>query len=120
MMTHSLILGKLLSMYCVTIFIYFLYFCRAQRLEKAGLSEYAQHVLQQICSQEWVLVRCLQNPEDLCHAEMLLDNMLTPKQAQRLLRMICYPENPAAASDNQEQPQVITRILEVSHQSFLF
>jgi mediator of RNA polymerase II transcription subunit 12 len=87
---------------------------RAQRLEKAGLSEYAQHVLQQICSQEWVLVRCLQNPEDLCHAEMLLDNMLTPKQAQRLLRMICYPENPAAASDNQEQPQVITRILEVS------
>jgi hypothetical protein len=45
-----------------------------------------------------------------------LDNMLTPKQAQRLLRMICYPENPAAASDNQEQPQVITRILEVSHQ----
>jgi hypothetical protein len=65
-------------------------------------------------------VRCLQNPEDLCHAEMLLDNMLTPKQAQRLLRMICYPENPAAASDNQEQPQVITRILEVSHQSFLF
>jgi hypothetical protein len=85
----------------------------AQRLEKAGLSEYAQHVLQQICSQEWVLVRCLQNPEDLCDAEMLLDDMLTPKQAQRLLRMICYPENPAAASDNQEQPQVITRILEV-------
>ncbi|XP_059479681.1 mediator of RNA polymerase II transcription subunit 12 isoform X2 [Neocloeon triangulifer] len=84
----------------------------AQRLEKAGLSEYAQHVLQQICSQEWVLVRCLQNPEDLCHAEMLLDNMLTPKQAQRLLRMICYPENPAAASDNQEQPEVITKILE--------
>ncbi|XP_065336450.1 mediator of RNA polymerase II transcription subunit 12 isoform X5 [Cloeon dipterum] len=83
-----------------------------QRLEKAGLSEYAQHVLQQICSQEWVLVRCLQNPENLCNPEMLLDNMLTPKQAQRLLRMICYPENPAAASDNQEQPQVITRILE--------
>lgn len=56
--------------------------CRAQqgRLESAGLSEYAQHVLQQICSQEWVLERCLQNPEDLCHAEMLLDNMLTPKQ----------------------------------------
>lgn len=56
-----------------------------------GLSAFAQHVLRQICSQEWVLERCLQNPEELCHPDMLLDNMLTPRQAQRLLHMICYP-----------------------------
>jgi mediator of RNA polymerase II transcription subunit 12 len=45
-----------------------------------GLSDFAQHVLRQICSQEWVLERCLQNPEELCQEDMLLDNMLTPRQ----------------------------------------
>jgi hypothetical protein len=45
-----------------------------------GLSDFAQHVLRQICSQEWVLERCLQNPEELCDTDMLLDSMLTPKQ----------------------------------------
>jgi mediator of RNA polymerase II transcription subunit 12 len=48
----------------------------------AGLSDFAQHVLRQICSQEWVLERCLQNPEELCHTDMLLDSMLTPKQVR--------------------------------------
>lgn len=79
----------------------------------AGLSDFAQHVLRQICSQEWVLERCLQNPEELCHPDMLLDNMLTPKQAQRLLHMICYPELTATSDDNLDQRSIITRILEV-------
>lgn len=49
-----------------------------------GLSDFAQHVLRQICSQEWVLERCLQNPEELCDTDMLLDSMLTPKQVRRV------------------------------------
>ena len=49
-----------------------------------GLSDFAQHVLRQICSQEWVLERCLQNPEELCDTDMLLDSMLTPKQVRQV------------------------------------
>lgn len=45
-----------------------------------SLSELAQLVLREICSQEWVLERCLQNPEELCTQDMLLDSMLSPKQ----------------------------------------
>ncbi|XP_034934643.1 mediator of RNA polymerase II transcription subunit 12 [Chelonus insularis] len=75
-----------------------------------GLSDFAQHVLRQICSQEWVLERCLQNPEELCHPEMLLDSMLTPRQAQRLLHMICYPDTPLDAFHDQRTH--ITNILE--------
>ncbi|XP_032453194.1 mediator of RNA polymerase II transcription subunit 12 isoform X4 [Nasonia vitripennis] len=75
-----------------------------------GLSDFAQHVLRQICSQEWVLERCLQNPEELCQDDMLLDSMLTPRQAQRLLHMICYPDTPADAFLDQKTH--ITNILE--------
>ncbi|XP_076661232.1 mediator complex subunit kohtalo [Halictus rubicundus] len=75
-----------------------------------GLSDFAQHVLRQICSQEWVLERCLQNPEELCHPDMLLDNMLTPRQAQSLLHMICYPETSTDAFIDQKTH--ITNILE--------
>jgi len=77
-----------------------------------GLSDFAQHVLRQICSQEWVLERCLQNPEELCDTDMLLDSMLTPKQAQRLLHMICYPETTAATEESLDQRHIIARILE--------
>ncbi|XP_015113779.1 mediator of RNA polymerase II transcription subunit 12 isoform X2 [Diachasma alloeum] len=75
-----------------------------------GLSEFAQHVLRQICSQEWVLEKCLHNPEELFHVEMLLDNMLSAKQAQRLLHMICYPDTSPDAFHDQRTH--ITNILE--------
>ncbi|XP_032668438.1 mediator of RNA polymerase II transcription subunit 12 isoform X2 [Odontomachus brunneus] len=75
-----------------------------------GFSDFAHHVLRQICSQEWVLERCLQNPEELCHQDMLLDTMLTPRQAQRLLHMICYPETATEAFIDQKTH--ITNILE--------
>lgn len=75
-----------------------------------GLSDFAQHVLRQICSQEWVLERCLQNPEELCHPGMLLDDVLTPRQAQRLLHMICYPHTSSDAFLDQKTH--ITNILE--------
>ncbi|XP_020279147.1 mediator of RNA polymerase II transcription subunit 12 isoform X2 [Pseudomyrmex gracilis] len=75
-----------------------------------GFSDFAHHVLRQICSQEWVLERCLQNPDELCHQDMLLDNMLTPRQAQKLLHMICYPDTPTEAFIDQKTH--ITNILE--------
>lgn len=77
-----------------------------------GLSDFAQHVLREICSQEWVLERCLQNPENLCHQDLLLDSMLSAKQAQRLLHMICYPATPVGKDDNLDQKAIITNILE--------
>lgn len=49
-----------------------------------SLSEFARHVLAEICGEEWVMQKCLQSPEVLCQSDMLLDSMLTPKQAQRL------------------------------------
>lgn len=78
----------------------------------ASLSDFAQHVLRQICSQEWVLERCLQNAEELCQQGMLIDNMLTAKQAQRLLHMICYPENESNLIAEMDQKAIIVRILE--------
>ncbi|XP_059617864.1 mediator of RNA polymerase II transcription subunit 12 isoform X2 [Phlebotomus argentipes] len=78
----------------------------------SSLYDFAQHVLRQICSQEWVLERCLQNAEELCQPGMLIDTMLTPKQAQRLLHMICYAENESNMKAEMDQKSIIVRILE--------
>lgn len=48
-----------------------------------SLSSLARRVLAEICSEEWVLQKCLQNPDELYQPDMLLDSMLTPRQAQR-------------------------------------
>ncbi|XP_046669089.1 mediator of RNA polymerase II transcription subunit 12 isoform X4 [Homalodisca vitripennis] len=77
-----------------------------------SLSDLAQLVLREICSQEWVLERCLQNPEELCTQDMLLDSMLSPKQAQRLLHMICYPDSDAHSEINLDHKSIIVNILE--------
>lgn len=73
--------------YCVVVPIFIPYFnfiiyCSLGNsdTQAPGLSELAQFVLREICSQEWVLERCLQNPEELCHQDMLLDSMLSSKQ----------------------------------------
>jgi hypothetical protein len=43
---------------------------------------------------------------------MLLDDMLSPKQAQRLLHMICYPERAASLDPNtMDYKAIITHIL---------
>lgn len=83
-----------------------------QNENTSSLSDFAQHVLRQICSQEWILERCLQNPEDLCQNGMIIDPMLTAKQAQRLLHMICYPDTDAGAKAELDQAAQIVRILE--------
>ncbi|XP_071052506.1 mediator of RNA polymerase II transcription subunit 12 isoform X3 [Onthophagus taurus] len=77
----------------------------------ASLSAFACHVLREICSQQWVLERCLCHPEELCHNDNLLDNVLTHNQAQRLLHMICYPDT-SSTIDELDQKSMIARILE--------
>lgn len=78
------------------------------------LSDFAQYVLREICNQEWVLDRCLKKPETLCRPDMLLDQMLTPKQAQRLLHMICYPEIAASTDNCLDHKTIINNIIQVS------
>lgn len=82
----------------------------AQNEHISSLSDFAQHVLKQICSQEWVLERCLQTADTLCG--MLIDNMLTSKQVQNLLHMICYSENEYNIIADLDQKSIIVRILE--------
>lgn len=79
----------------------------------ASLSAFACHVLREICSQQWVLERCLSSDE-LCHVDNLLDPLLSHSQAQRLLHMICYPDA-GASIDSLDQKAMITRILEVNN-----
>ena len=84
-------------------------------IESSSLSEFAKHTLRQICSQEWVHYRCLQVPDDLLKNATLLDIMLSPRQAQKLLRLVCYPNSDPPPSDLSTDPEnqkaVITRIL---------
>lgn len=79
-------------------------------LEQISLLEFAQAVLKQICAQEHVLERCLKNAEQLC--DMIIDEMLTAKQAQRVLHMICYPEAEFNIISELDQRSMIVRILE--------
>ena len=83
-------------------------------MDVAGLGEFAKMALRQICSQEWVHDKCLRDPEMLCKPDLLLDTMLTPKQARQLLEMICRPKATVAStsdSDVFDQKSYITQIL---------
>ncbi|XP_075426563.1 mediator of RNA polymerase II transcription subunit 12-like protein isoform X3 [Ascaphus truei] len=61
-------------------------------IETASLSEYARYVLRTICQQEWVGDHCLKEPERLCtDKDLILDPVLSNKQARKLLQLICYP-----------------------------
>lgn len=84
----------------------------------ASLSAFANHVLREICSQQWVLERCLSHPEELCDMDNLLDPILSHSQAQRLLHMICYPDA-ASSIDDLDQKSMISRILEVNRTIFM-
>ena len=52
-------------------------------METASLSDFAKHTLRHICRQQWVRDRCLQAPDDLLRKGILLDQMLSSKQAQK-------------------------------------
>ncbi|KAF2359628.1 Mediator complex subunit Med12 [Trinorchestia longiramus] len=80
-------------------------------VEKAPLSDFARYALHQICSQDWVREICLKCPEKLCNSDNLLDNILTPSQAQRVLHHICHPESSNHNTSGLDQSSVITSIL---------
>ena len=75
-----------------------------------SLTVFAQHVLREICSQQWVLERCFNNTHELFHPDMLQDPLITIQQAQRLLHMICYPERTHFDGDHKV---IVQKILEV-------
>lgn len=59
-----------------------------------------------------MLERCLHNAEELCKPGFLIDPFLSSKQAQKLLHMICYPENESKLKEEMDQKTIISRILE--------
>ncbi|XP_077344283.1 mediator of RNA polymerase II transcription subunit 12-like protein isoform X3 [Lithobates pipiens] len=82
--------------------------------ETASLSEYAKYVLRTICQQEWVVDHCLKEPERLCtDKDLILDPVLSNKQASKLLQLICYPHEirETLEGDNIQQLH-IKRILQ--------
>ncbi|XP_064639525.1 mediator of RNA polymerase II transcription subunit 12-like protein isoform X2 [Lineus longissimus] len=87
-------------------------------IESAGLSDFAKHALKAICAQDWVREKFLKDPESLFTSDLLLDNMLSPRQTQQLVHLICYPNGLPGhhhhhydEDDEPEQKDVITRIL---------
>ena len=54
-------------------------------MERAGLSDYAQHTLREICSQEWVREKFLKDPKALFNSELLLDKMLSHAQVSDVM-----------------------------------
>ncbi|RWS13512.1 thyroid hormone receptor-associated protein-like protein [Dinothrombium tinctorium] len=83
-------------------------------IETTNLGEFAKHALKQICSQEWVHEKCLRELEMPDKQNLLMDPMLTSKQAQQLLQMICHPKGiPNTISDSEmDQRQQISKILQ--------
>uniref|UniRef100_A0A8C8B0J3 Mediator complex subunit 12L n=1 Tax=Otus sunia TaxID=257818 RepID=A0A8C8B0J3_9STRI len=87
---------------------------KAVSIETASLSEYARYVLRTICQQEWVGEHCLKEPERLCtDKDLILDPVLSNKQAQKLLQLICYPHGVKECTEGDNpQRQHIKRILQ--------
>ncbi|XP_039245890.1 mediator of RNA polymerase II transcription subunit 12-like protein isoform X2 [Pipra filicauda] len=83
-------------------------------METASLSEYARYVLRTICQQEWVGEHCLKEPERLCtDKDLILDPVLSNRQAQKLLQLICYPHGIKECPEGDNpQRQHIKRILQ--------
>ncbi|XP_009072261.1 PREDICTED: mediator of RNA polymerase II transcription subunit 12-like protein [Acanthisitta chloris] len=87
---------------------------KAVSIETASLSEYARYVLRTICQQDWVGEHCLKEPERLCaDKDLILDPVLSNKQAQKLLQLICYPHGVKECTEGDNpQRQHIKRILQ--------
>lgn len=94
----------------IIIISYFVYFSQETPI---SLSEFADYVLKQIAYQEWVLERILQNADDLCQNGMLIDPLLTSKQAQRLLQLICFPETEVSELHVMDQSTTIQRFFQI-------
>ncbi|XP_078266596.1 mediator of RNA polymerase II transcription subunit 12-like protein isoform X3 [Rhinoraja longicauda] len=87
---------------------------RTVSIETANLSEYARFVLRTICQQEWVGEHCLKEPERLCtDKDLILDPVLSNKQARQLLQLICYPHGlQESVEGDNPQRQHIKHILQ--------
>ncbi|XP_034328936.1 mediator of RNA polymerase II transcription subunit 12-like protein isoform X5 [Magallana gigas] len=87
---------------------------RKHGMESAGLSDFARHALKEMCKQDWVQEKFLKDPEGVQSSDLLLDNMLSNKQAQQLLQMICYPNGVPNQVDGSEPEvkQIIQRVLQ--------
>ncbi|XP_062901407.1 mediator of RNA polymerase II transcription subunit 12-like protein isoform X1 [Mobula hypostoma] len=87
---------------------------RTVSIETANLSEYARFVLRTICQQEWVGEHCLKEPERLCtDKDLILDPVLSNKQARQLLQLICYPHGlKECVEGDNPQRQHIKHILQ--------
>lgn len=87
--------------------------------DSAGLSEYAKHCLREICSQEWVREKFLKEPDQLFTTDHLLDKMLSHRQAEQLVQMICYPGGlPSvhlADEDDDDEPEQHHHIKRILH-----
>ncbi|KAL3207532.1 hypothetical protein MRX96_010017 [Rhipicephalus microplus] len=73
---------------------------RGTGIDSAGLNEFAKYALGAICSQQWIHERCLRDPDVLCSPDLLLDPMLSHKQAETLLHMICHPKSSTSGNTN--------------------
>ncbi|KAL1427761.1 hypothetical protein MTO96_003108 [Rhipicephalus appendiculatus] len=73
---------------------------RGTGIDSAGLNDFAKYALGAICSQQWIHERCLRDPDVLCSPDLLLDPMLSHKQAETLLHMICHPKSNSSGSTN--------------------
>ncbi|KAH9509032.1 Mediator of RNA polymerase II transcription subunit 12-like protein, partial [Bulinus truncatus] len=87
-------------------------------LGSGSLSEFAKCALTEICRQDWVREKFLRNPEKLFTSDLLNDPILSYRQAQQLLQLICYP----AGVPNQvegcepENKHVVQRVLQTLDQ----
>lgn len=88
-------------------------------IETATLRTYSKYTLKTICAQECVREICLKEPERLLMPEVLLDQLLSPKQMHYLLHLICYPNGVPSIggkSPDSEQKHTIERILKTLDQ----
>ncbi|XP_070173165.1 mediator of RNA polymerase II transcription subunit 12-like protein isoform X2 [Littorina saxatilis] len=82
-------------------------------MESKGLNDFAKHALQEICQQEWVREKFLKDVDHLFTSDLLIDPMLSNKQAQQLLHTICYPAGLPGTLDanDTDHKQLINRVL---------
>ncbi|CAL1546445.1 unnamed protein product [Lymnaea stagnalis] len=87
-------------------------------LGSGSLSEFAKCALTEICRQDWVREKFLRNPEKLFTSDLLNDPILSYRQAQQLLQMICYPTGVPNQVEGcePENKHVVQRVLQTLDQ----
>ncbi|CAK9295515.1 unnamed protein product [Gordionus sp. m RMFG-2023] len=61
-------------------------------------NQFSQEVLLILTDQEWVKELFLKDPDGICSDQLLLDPLLSHKQAFKLLHLICYPDGGPSSS----------------------